>query len=231
MAGTRRAAGSSPVEITAVQRPDNADAGVVLATAADGELIAVPFFTRRGVRAAALGDARLPKLLALRALRTGARVQVVTSHPAPWLTLRAEALLPAGLMVIADPGTPPPTDGRRTAPWMIIDETGTPAAAAVRRPWQAFVAAPSADAVTIAGLRDLDAIILHRSATADRAAVIAAMNLPIPITRWLHDIPRDVIAVAYPGTIRLAPLTPAAAELVLLADYSPYPEAPTARVA
>ncbi len=198
-----------------------ASGGVVLGTAADGELLAVPLFTERGVRAAALGDARLPKLLALRALGTGARVRVVTSGPAAWLALRDEARLPGERMAVVGPGAPVPTDGTRTAPLMIIDDTGSPAAAAVARPWQAFVAAPDPDDVTIAALRGLDSIILHRSTPVCRAAAIVAMDLPTPVTRSLHGIPRDVIAVARPGTVGLAPLTTAAPEQALLGAPGP----------
>jgi hypothetical protein len=201
-----------------------AGGGVGIGTADDGELVTIPLFTERGVRAAALGDAGLPKLLALRALGAGARVHVVTSNPAPWLTLRDEARLPADLMAIVHPGTPAPADSTRAAPWLIIDDTGTPAAAAVARPWQAYIAAPDTDAVTIAGLRGLDAIILHRSTPACRAAVIVAMELPVPVVQSLHGIPRDVIAIARPGTVRLVPLTPAATEQALLVRSMPAQE-------
>jgi hypothetical protein len=198
-----------------------ASGGVVLGTAADGELIAVPLFTERGVRAAALGDAWLPKLLALRALGAGARVQVVTSHPASWLALRDEARLPVERLAVVRPGAPVPADGTKTTPLLTIDDTGSPAAAAVARPWQAYVAAPDSDDVTIAALRGLDSIILHRSTPACRAAAIVAMDLPTPVTRSLHGIPRDVVAVARPGTVSLVPLTPAAAEQALLGTPGP----------
>jgi hypothetical protein len=198
-----------------------AGGSVVLGTAADSELITVPLFTERGFLAAALGDAGLPKLIALRALGAGARLQVVTSCPASWLMLRAGARLGAAAMTVVGPGTPPPTGCSRAAPWLIIDDTGSPAAAAVRTPWLAFVAAPSSDGVTIAGLRGLDAIILQRSTPACRAAVIVAMNLPVPVVRSLHGIPRDVITVARPGTVEFAALTPDPAEQALLAGSWP----------
>jgi len=204
---------------------------VVMGTKADGEQVCVPFFTSQGTLNAALGDCGLPMLLALRALRTGARVQVITPCPDPWLMLRDGGGLPAELIAIAYPGTSPRADGTRVDPWMIIDESGTPAAAAVRRPWQAFIAAPGADAVTIAGLRGLDTIIMHRSTPACRAAVIAAMNLPVPAARSLHGIPRDVVAVANTGIVSFAPLNPDAAERALLSDYRTYQKTPSERVA
>jgi hypothetical protein len=212
----RRAAGRTLNAVRSEVIPI-ASGGVVLGTAADGDLISVPLFTERGVRAAALGDTGLPKLLVLRALGAGARVQVVTSHPAPWLALRDESRLPAERMTVVPPGTRPPADGSRTAPWMIMDDTGSPATAAVTRPWQAFVAAPDADEVTIAALRGLDSIILHRSTPACRAAAIVAMDLPVPVARSLHGIPRDVIAIAGPGSVSLVPVTPDATEQTLLA--------------
>ena len=226
MALFRRASASSP-PVTATCAIPIASGDVVLGTTADGELTTVPLFTERGVRAAALGDTRLPKLLALRALGAGARVQVVTARPSSWLTLRDEARLLAERMAVVHPGTPPPADSTPTAPWMIIDDTGPPAAAAVTRPWQAFVAAPGSDGVTIAGLRGLDAIILHRSTPACRAAVIVAMNLPAPVVRSLHGIPRDVVTIARPGTLEFVPLTPDAAEQALLDRSLRAREAPT----
>jgi hypothetical protein len=226
MALFRRASASSPSATAACAIPI-ASGDVVLGTTADGELTTVPLFTERGVRAAALGDARLPKLLALRALGAGARVQVVTARPSSWLTLRDEARLPAERMAVVHPGTPPPADSTPTAPWMIIDDTGTPAAAAVTCPWQAFVAAPGSDGVTIAGLRGLDAIILHRSTPACRAAVIVAMGLPAPVVRSLHGIPRDVVTIARPGTLEFVPLTLDAAEQALLDRSLRAREAPT----
>jgi hypothetical protein len=152
---------------------------------------------------------------------------VVTARPTAWLTLREEARLPAERMAIVHPRTPPPADSTRTTPWMVIDDTGTPATTAVARPWQAFIAAPSSDGVTIAGLRGLDAIILHRSTPACRAAVIVAMDLPVPVVRSLHGIPRDVIVIARPGTVELVPLTPDAAEQALLARSGPAKETPS----
>jgi hypothetical protein len=226
MALFRRARASSQPATEAGAIPI-ASGDAVLGTTADGEPITVPFFTERGVRAAALGDARLPKLLALRALRAGARVQVVTARPTAWLTLRDEARMPAERMAVVYPRTPPPTDSTRIAPWMVIDDTGTPATAAVARPWQAFVAAPSSDGVTIAGLRGLDAIILHRSTPACRAAVIVAMELPVPVVRSLHGIPGDVIVIARPGTVELVPLTLDAAEEALMAKSWPTNDAPS----
>jgi hypothetical protein len=194
---------------------------LVLGTSADGEPISVPFFTATGTLSAVLGDPGLPKLLAIRALCAGARVQVLTVDPTPWLMMRDGSGLPAELITIAYPGTPPLSEGTRIDPWMIIDESGTPAAAVIRRPWQAFVAAPDVNTVTIAGMRGLDAIIMHRSTPSCRAAVIAAMDLPVPVTRSLHGIPGDVVAVACRGFVSLAPLTPDAAEIALLADYLP----------
>lgn len=192
-----------------------APGGVVLGTLPGGEPVGVPFFTAgRGTRAAVLGDPALPRLIALRALGAGARLQVVTARPEEWLSLRRSAWLPAERMAVVRPGAPPPEDGTRAAPCMIIDDTG---AAAVSSPWQAVVAAPGPRAVTIAALRGLDAIVLHRSTPACRAAVIAALNLPVPVTRSLHGIPGDVVAIATAGMVKLVPLTPDASERVLLA--------------
>jgi hypothetical protein len=215
-------------------RPDSAPVipiapgRVLLGTATSGDQVAVSFFTgERGTRTAVIGHATLPKLIALRALRTGARLQVVTPRPREWLRLRDCARLPAGQMAVVHPGAAPPPDGTRAAPWMIIDDTGAPAANTPGRPWQAVVAAPRADVVTIAALRGLDTIILHRSTPACRAAVIVALNLPESVVRSLHGIPRDIAVVASDGLVRLVPLTPNASERALvLASVQPLPPGP-----
>jgi type VII secretion protein EccE len=181
--------------------------GVVIGGAVGGDPLAVPFFVAEGgIRAAVIGDAALPRLLALRALGAGARLQVVTSRPGGWLSLRDEARLPSERMTVVRQGTAPPSDGTRAAPWMIIDDTGSPAAAG-NRPWQAAVAVLSEGAVTAAALRGLNAIVFQRGTPACVAAVTAALSLPEPAARSLTGLPPGVFALACPGTVRLAPLT------------------------
>lgn len=196
-------------------------AAIVLGTAAGGEPVAIPFFAaERATRAAVIGDPDLPRLLALRALSTGARVQVVTSSPEEWLRLRGSARRPAECMAVVPPGSAPPADASPAAPWMIIhDDPGWPAPAepSITGPWQAVIAVPGAHAVTIAALRGLDAVILYRAIPAWRAAAVAAMNLPVPAALSLHGIPRDVVAVvASAATVKLVLLTPDASERALL---------------
>lgn len=197
-----------------------AGGGVVLGTAADGEPVVVPFFTaRRGTRTAAIGDPALPKLIALRALDAGARVQVVTSAPGDWFRLRGRAGLPDERLAVVDPGTPPPPDDTPAEPWMIMDDAGFLAGGLPRSSsCQAFVASSSARAVAVAALRDLDAIVMYRSSPACRAAVVAALRLPDSAVRSLHGIPMDVVAVASAGMIRLVPLRPAASECALFTE-------------
>ena len=87
--------------------------GVVLGTAPGGEPAIVPFFTAtRGTRCSVIGDPALPKVMALRALGAGARVQVVTSMPADWFRLRGRAGPSAERLAVVGPGAPPP-DGNR----------------------------------------------------------------------------------------------------------------------
>jgi hypothetical protein len=201
----------------------SASGGVALGTAADGEPVVVPFFSaRRGTRFAVIGDPGLPKLIAVRALDAGARVQVVTTVPGDWFRLRGRARLSAERLAVVDPGAPPP-DGTRAEPWMIMDDTSfsvgdDTGAPMVANPWQAFVAISSARSVTVAALRGLDAIVLYRSTPACRAAVIAALRLPDSAVRSLHGIPPDVVAVASAGMVRLVPLRPDESECALLAE-------------
>lgn len=194
----------------------------------------VPFFAaERGTRAAVIGETALPKLMALRALAAGARVHVVAAQPADWLRLRSLAGTSAEGMTVVHPGTPLPADGTRTTPRVIIDDSGAasfPAQPALtlaaQRPWQAVLAVLSRHLVTIPALRGLDAIALHRSTPACRAAVVGALSLPAPVVRSLHGIPRDVVAIASAGTVMLVPLTPAELELPIWRSNDEYPIGP-----
>ncbi len=190
---------------------------VVLGTTDDGEPVAVAsFVAERATRVAVIGEASLPKLIALRALASGARVQVVTSQPGEWCRVRGYAQLSADRLAIVRPGTAPPAAGTRAVPAMIIDDTGADPASG--GPWQALVAVPVARAVTVGALRGFDLVVLHRSSPACRGAAVGALALPVPAALSLHGIPRDVVAVASPGVVRLVPLKLDSAERALLLE-------------
>ncbi len=209
-------------EIQDPSRPVSAGtSGVVLGTEPGGEPVIVPFFTAtRGTRCAVIGDPALPKLVALRALDAGARVQVVTSMPGDWYRLRSRAGLSAERLAVAAPGAAPPC-GTRAEPWMIMDDTGAAPAGstAVRNPWQPYVAVSGARAISVAALRGLDVIVLYRSTPACRAAVVAALRMPDHAVGSLHGIPNGVAAVATAGMVRLVPLRPDPPECALFTDH------------
>ncbi len=190
-------------------------AAIVLGTAAGSEPVALPFFmAERATRTAVIGDPALPRLLALRALKTGAWVQVVTSQPEQWLKLRGGAGRLAERMAVVPAGTPPPVDLAR-APWMNVHDTSAEPAPPAG-PNQAVVAVPDAETVTAVALRGLDAVLLYRSVPAWRAAAMAAMNLPVTAVRSLPEIPRDVVAVVLAGTVTRVQLALDASEYALL---------------
>lgn len=185
----------------------HARGGLMLGTAASGEPVTVPFFTEgRGIIGAMIGDPALPRLMALRAVKAGVRLQVVTSRPEQWLRLRGCAGLSAERMTVVSPDAPSPANAAMAAHRMTIDDTG------------------NSYPVTIAGMRGLDAIIMHRSSPACRAVVAAALKLPDQVVRSLQGIPRDVVATASPGLVRLVPLRVDASEGALLRQSSAPPE-------
>jgi type VII secretion protein EccE len=193
--------------------------GVVLGSGAQdpAELIAVPLFSaERATRVTVIGDQALPRLLALRALGTGARLQIVTSNTAAWRLLRDQAGVRPERMTIVRPGTQPPPDGTPADPWVIMDDTGSPAVG--RRPWQAAVTvlgqAPAAGAV----LPGQTAIVLQRTSELGAAAVTAALGLAGSLSPALQTIPDAMVALAQPGApLRFARLAPDAAERSMLA--------------
>jgi type VII secretion protein EccE len=203
--------------------------GVVLGeeagAAGAGQHIAWPAFAAAtGTHSAVIGDLLLPRLLAVRALATGARLHVVTSQPDGWLALRGSAGMPAGRMTVARPGTQPPPDGASASPWMIIDETRSPAAIA-RRPWQAIVTVLGSGQDVPAALPSPDAILLQRTTSRGAAAVIAALGLSSSIAPALERMPDDVVAVATPGSVRFAGLAPHRSERAALTQSLRQPAA------
>jgi len=194
--------------------------GVVIGPQAGGEddgyPVAIPFFTAdAGTRTAVIGDPLLHRLLGLRALGSGARLQVVTSRPGPWLKLRSQAGQ-ADRMTVVRPGKQPPSDGTRADPWMVIDDTGAPAAAATR-PWLAVVSALTGSAELPAIPSGHDAIVIQRSSPSLAALIAGSFDLPQQTARSLQSIPDGQVAVAGTGAIRFARLVPDAAERSVLA--------------
>ena len=193
--------------------------GVVLGSAAQEhtELVALPLFSAEAAtRVTVIGDQALPRLLALRALGTGARLQIVTGNTAAWRMLRDQARVRPDRMTIVRPGTQPPPDGSPADPWVIVDDTGSPAVG--RRPWQAAVTvlgpAPAAGAV----LPGQTAIVLQRTSELGAAAVTAALGLAGSLTTALQTIPDAMVVLAQPGApLQFAKLAPDAAERSLLA--------------
>lgn len=194
--------------------------GVVIGPQAGGEdegfAVAVPFFTADGAtRTTVVGDPLLHRLLGLRALGSGARLQVVTAAPGPWLRLR-DLAQQVHRMTVVRPGAQVPCDGTRADPWMLIDDTGSPAIAA-SRPWLAVVTALGESAEPGAILSGRDAIVVQRSSRRVATSVAASFDLPQQATRSLEAMPDGLVAVARPGTIRFVRLAPDDAERSILA--------------
>ena len=194
--------------------------GVVLGARDDGCLVAIPCFTAdRATRVTVIGDALLPRLLALRAIGTGARLQVVTSQPAGWLKLRDHAQVPSERMPVVRPGTQVPADGTRADPWMIIDDTGSPESAG-SYPWQSLVTVLAQPFEPVALLPGQDAIVLQRTSAAGAAAVVTALDLTAPTAQHLEAIPEGIVAVATPEpAVRYARLDPDPAERAVLTGF------------
>jgi type VII secretion protein EccE len=193
--------------------------GVVLGPGAQdhARIVVMPLFSAEGAtRVTVIGDQALPRLLALRALGSGARLQIVTRSTGGWRMLREQAGVRSDRMTIVRPGTQPPPDGTPADPWMIMDDTGSPAVG--RRPWQAAVTvlgqAPAAGAV----LPGQTAIVLQRTSELGAAAVTAALSLTGSASPALQTIPDGMVALAQPGApLQLAKLAPDAAERSMLA--------------
>jgi hypothetical protein len=183
--------------------------------AEDGGPVAISFFTGAGTRTAVIGDPLLHRLVGLRALGSGARLQVVTSRPGPWLKLRGQSGQP-DRMIVVRPGKQPPTDGTRADPWMVIDDAGSPSVIA-SGPWLAVVSALSESAGQQPIAPGYDAIVIGRSSPALADSVAASFDLTPPSARSLRVVPDGQVAVARSGLIRFARLVPDGAERSVLA--------------
>lgn len=192
--------------------------GVVLGAEPGGNPLGIPFFAAEGgTRVVVAGGPLLPRLLALRVLGTGARLQVVTAQPDGWLKLRSCMRLPSECIAVVRPGTQPPSDGTSAVPRMIIDDTGSPVAAG-SYPWQSVVTVPGDLGAAPAALSGLDAVLLQRAAPGSASAVVAALGLPGSSLQALQLVPDGVVAVALPGSVRFAQLVPDQAEQAALAE-------------
>jgi hypothetical protein len=195
--------------------------GVVIGPQAGGEDHGNPvavtcFLAQRATRTTVVGEPALHRLLGLRALGSGARLQVVTTQAEPWLRLRNQAGQ-GERMIVVRPGTPPPQDGTRSDPWMIIDDTGSPSVVA-SQPWLAVVTALGEPGRADAILPGQDALVVQRCSRAAATSIAASLALPPQAARSLLAIPYGLVAVARPGALSFARLVPDGAEGSILAD-------------
>jgi hypothetical protein len=183
----------------------------------DGSAVAVTCFVEPGAtRTTVVGEPLLHRLIGLRALGTGARLQVVTTQPEAWLSLRSAARL-GERMIVVRPGTQPPQDGTCGDPWMIIDDTGSPAVVP-SRPWLAVVTALGESSSAGAILPGQDAILVQRCNRETAASIASSLALPPQAERSLLAIPPGLVAVVRSGAISFARLAPDQAEGSVLAS-------------
>jgi len=184
--------------------------------AGQGSPVAISCFAEHDVtRTTVIGEPLLHRLLGLRALGSGARLQVVTSQPDSWLKLRSQAGQ-GDRMTVVRPGTPPPRDGTRGDPWMIIDDTGAPAVVP-GQPWLAVVTALAESGPAEVILPGQDAIVVQRCSREAAASIASSLALPPQAERSLLTVPSGLVAVGRSGAISFARLTPDQAEGSVLA--------------
>lgn len=189
-------------------------AGLVIGPDESDDPVTMPLSAlSRGTRVYVAAHPALPRLLALRALATGARVRVITSRPDSWLRLGRRPDPAAERITVVSPGAAPPVDGTRASPWMIIDDTGS---ASVPRggAWHCVVIAALDAPASAAALADLDMVAYEQIAPAALTTVSAIFGLA---GQAPAKAPRGCLAVAMSGSIRMARLQPDALERDALA--------------
>jgi hypothetical protein len=181
--------------------------GVVIGAGSTGDLVALPLFgAARGTRMCLAGHPALARLLALRAIGAGARVQAVTARPAGWLKLRRHLRLPSGQLAVDRPGTPAPGDGSRGSPWLVVEDSGGPATGAPAA-WRAVVTVMPELPGGPGTARGWDVVAFQETSPDGWAAIRSQMRLPgSGLDR--ARLPGHALAVAQPGSLRVAWLVP-----------------------
>jgi hypothetical protein len=191
--------------------------GVMLGIDGNGEQVAVQLFRGRPTQAVLVAAGYVARLLAVRALATGATVHVATSRPQAWRSV-VTAMAPGRALLVA-PGSPLPAETSFGSPVLRCDDIG-PGGAAVRADvgaWQTRVVVQDfTPATAVPGLRPFDLVIVQRIPPDLAHPLRTAFGLPPEVADVLPGMPDDVVALLTPGRGILTRLAPTQVETSLL---------------
>lgn len=180
---------------------------VVVGQGQGREPVAVQLFRSRPTHVALVTSGYVARLLAWRALATGALVQAVTSRPHSWTPL--VGAVPPSRMRVAPPGSPPLQGSGADAP-MLRCEDGGPDATRHRSaigPWQAVLAVHDfAIPRAVAALTTFDLVVLQRIAPELVQSVQRSFGLPEEFVTWLPRLPDNTVALITASHARLVSL-------------------------
>jgi len=193
--------------------------GVVLGVDRDGDRVAVQLFRARPTQVVLVTAAYVARLVALRALATGAGVAVATSRPQGWHPVTTSA--PAGRAVLVAPDAALPAGSTPDAPLLRCTDLG-PGGAAARveaGAWQArLLVQDFTPASAVPGLRAFDLVIVQRVAPDLVHPLQSAFGLPDDVAEALPRLRDQIVALITPGQAVLVSLAPTPVETSLLGN-------------
>jgi type VII secretion protein EccE len=203
---TRRAAPVGPIPAAAAV----GSTGLLLGRDAEGVPVALRLFRPVATRVTAVGGWWLPRLLAFRALGTGARVVVRTPAPDRWTGLGEP-----GRYFVGAADRAVTMAGTAHSPVLLIDDVGAdplPPAA-----WQtALTVRPTLEPEDRASLVAADALLLQRLDPGEAAVAGGMLDLTDETTRLVQAMAEDMVAVVGGGADRYVWTAPTGVELSLL---------------
>jgi type VII secretion protein EccE len=180
------------------------DHGLPLGTGAHGRPVRLPLFQPASSRIALLSGAPLAVLLALRAVRAGALVRVVTARPGLW----------PPTVERVPPGSGP-AEGTALRPWVTVDDgTGTPHVPAAWCSSIDLLGEPAA-------VGGYDTALVHRPSSTVIDMMTRTYDLPDSAAHGLRMMPRHAVALVRKGSAHLVDLTPSPEESMLLSGENP----------
>jgi hypothetical protein len=191
--------------------------GVVVGFRADGEPVTAQLFRNRPTQVATLCTGFTARLLAFRALATGAAVEVTSPRTTAWTPLLS--LQPAGAVTRAASGADPLAAATPRRPVLRCEDgvTGTVAPWPGLSAWQTRVAAPAAvTPAAVSGLTGFDLVLLRRLPPDVVHPVQLALTLADDVADLLPRLPNDSLVAVADGQALVLSLGLTSVELSVL---------------
>jgi len=187
--------------------------------------VVVRAFRQRPTRMVLVGGIAMAQLFTLRALALGTQVLVQTLRPAKWSYFGRQVVAGPGAITVAAPGGVPAVAATASRPHLLIVDAGPVDLHSVplTGEWQtALVVRDELTSWDIDSLGAADLTVMQRLTDVEAALAAAALRLN-QAQDWLPRIGPEMVAVAEPGRLRWALLSPTSVERQLFASVARFP--------